>query len=430
MISNHPVLFLKIPEIDKYVQQSSPSSSSSSNLMSSSYSSTSNKTQSKSIDINTNFSSSLNLNNEKQSSSPTTANTGTSSPTSTSTTNLSPQQKLKKANNFLKYLITSSQLQSSTKNSNTFTIFSQLCDLKYLSIIPDSNNLTLDELNSYEFANLTNNNSSSDNNNPYYSMLYQPQPWSNISYIVEGELCEKWHLFLPQFVSFLKKYLKSFSIRGTSVLSKFHEYCLSKFINFAYEMARDMMITPKKIEYAREKEQILFDSLNALASTKQEELKNLINNAIETNRDSILEAAKNFEFVDIELINYNNSNDSSLLNSSSQSIDEQQSSTESFNNSSSLNSSKCVTLKYARDYKKCTNQIQELVLSKINNVIGQKLTQSVEILKENYLGTLKRCLKTLEEMNMLNNLNSNSSSMSDQNAASVSEALQQVNIFF
>jgi receptor-interacting serine/threonine-protein kinase 5 len=41
------------------------------------------------------------------------------------------------------------------------------------------------------------------------------------------------------------------------VLSKFHEFCLSKFINFAYEMARDMMITPKKIEYAREKEQIL-----------------------------------------------------------------------------------------------------------------------------------------------------------------------------
>ena len=81
------------------------------------------------------------------------------------------------------------------------------------------------------------------------------------------------------------------------------------------------------------------------------------------------------------------------MNNSSQSIEE--SSIESITtNNSSLSSSKCVTLKYARNYKKCTNQIQELVLSKINNVIGQKLTESVEILKENYLGTLKRCLNT------------------------------------
>ncbi len=97
------------------------------------------------------------------------------------------------------------------------------------------------------------------------------------------------------------------SIRGTSVLSKFHEFCLSKFINFAYEMARDMMITPRKIEYARGKEQILFESLNALASTKQEELRTIINTAIELNREAILDAARNYEFVDIELVSYNTS---------------------------------------------------------------------------------------------------------------------------
>ncbi len=182
-----------------------------------------------------------------------------------------------------------------------------------------------------------------------------------------------------------------------------------------------------------------FDSLNALTSTKQEELKNLINNAIETNRVSILESARSFEFVDIELVASNNrisgssSNlenemlNYSLVSNSNEETSSNDSECKCLNESNltitsnSTPTSKFITLKYARDYKKCTNQIQELVLSKINNVIAQKLTESVEILKENYLGTLKRCLKTLEEMNTINNSTSN-----EQNSASVSDALQQV----
>jgi receptor-interacting serine/threonine-protein kinase 5 len=188
---------------------------------------------------------------------------------------------------------------------------------------------------------------------------------------------------------------------------------------------------PRKIEYAKEKEQILFESLNSLASLKQEELKSIINNAIETNREAILEASRNYEFVDVELM----SSGDSIVEIS---VDEVQKDTETTTpvlkeplveqflesqSSGSSNSSKTSvktyqTVKYARDYKKCTNQIQELVLTKLNNAIAQKLTESIEILKENYIGTLKRCLKNLEDAN---NINAN-----DAQSASVSEALQQV----
>lgn len=208
-----------------------------------------------------------------------------------------------------------------------------------------------------------------------------------------------------------------------------------------------MLITPRKIEYAREKEQILFDSLLSLASMKQEELKNLINNAIETHREQILEDCRSFQFVDVELVNCtsahaggesvsgeessepfvaNNSSETpitkrlpSFSNGSSSGGDGETVVTGDLVSSAFDASNQFLTVKYARDYKKCTSQIQELVISKLNNAIAQKITESVEILKENYLGTLKRCLITLEETN-------STAIQTEPNSASVSEALQQV----
>lgn len=199
--------------------------------------------------------------------------------------------------------------------------------------------------------------------------------------------------------------------------------------------ATDTLITPKKIEYVREKEQILYESLLSLASMKQEELKDLINSTIETHREQIIDQCINHQFVDVELIK--------CLASMTLPVDEKQvtlkrenvqnetedtieiksvpNETSSEEREAAVADATYMTVKYARDYKKCTNQIQELVLAKINNAIAAKITQSVEILKENYMGTLKRCLITLEEANLSN-------SYSDSNSASVSEALQQVRV--
>lgn len=197
-----------------------------------------------------------------------------------------------------------------------------------------------------------------------------------------------------------------------------------------------MMVTPRKIEYAREKEQILYESLLSLTSMKQEELKNLINNAIETHREQILNEVRAFQFIDVELINCYSSPvpdttavtmvtmEESSANTSTDNSESESPSTGPTTDSFDANG-QFLTVRYARDYKKCTNQIQELVISRLNNAIAQKLTESVEILKETYLGTLKRCLITLEEMNSA----ASAASFNEPNSASVSEALQQVHLF-
>ena len=169
-------------------------------------------------------------------------------------------------------------------------------------------------------------------------------------------------------------------------------------------------MTPRKIEYAKEKELTLFENLNTLATLKQEELKHIINSAIEANREPILSSVENHEFHDVELVDYYVSVESvdPALSSDSSSID-----------STEKTSKK--TVKYAKDYKKCINQINELVMNKINVAIAHELADTVEILKENYLGTLKRCLKSLEEVcgsTAASSLSISSSSMSSTSQAS------------
>jgi hypothetical protein len=55
-----------------------------------------------------------------------------------------------------------------------------------------------------------------------------------------------------------------------------------------------------------------------------------------------------------------------------------------------------LTVKTAKDLKKCTSVIQEFVLDQLNKAIADKLSSSVNILHEDYVGTLTRCLQNLE----------------------------------
>ena len=49
------------------------------------------------------------------------------------------------------------------------------------------------------------------------------------------------------------------------------------------------------------------------------------------------------------------------------------------------------------DLERCVQQVQELVLSRLNQAVAGKLISSVEYLKESYVGTLTRCLNSLEK---------------------------------
>lgn len=76
-------------------------------------------------------------------------------------------------------------------------------------------------------------------------------------------------------------------------------------------------------------------------------------------------------------------------------------------------------MKNARDLKKCTSAIQEFVLERLNQTIAAKLIDSINVLHDNYVGTLTRCLYSLE-----------SNGEEDETESSASKALQEVRRMF
>ena len=68
------------------------------------------------------------------------------------------------------------------------------------------------------------------------------------------------------------------------------------FILYAFDMAREIQITPRRIQYAKEKEAELYDSFMTIASKKQDELKSVIVETIEKLREQLLEDAEAYNF--------------------------------------------------------------------------------------------------------------------------------------
>ncbi|MEQ2167382.1 hypothetical protein GOODEAATRI_003655, partial [Goodea atripinnis] len=64
----------------------------------------------------------------------------------------------------------------------------------------------------------------------------------------------------------------------------------------AFDMQRDLQITPRRLEYTREKEGELFNSLMAIANRKQEEMKEMIVETLSSMKEQLLEDAANLEF--------------------------------------------------------------------------------------------------------------------------------------
>ncbi|XP_059150774.1 dual serine/threonine and tyrosine protein kinase-like [Physella acuta] len=184
-------------------------------------------------------------------------------------------------------------------------------------------------------------------------------------YDVESIFVEKFTDFSPRMAGFVKKILQSYAVNASSVLNNSHTRCLNKFILSAFDMARDMLITPKKLEFAREKEEELYKSLLKISVSKLDEIKELISTTISMIRSCLIAEAAEFEFIGIDL-------------------DENRG------------------VSTAKELQACTEQIREMVLSRLNHAIAGKLVSSVDILRDSYTGTLTRCLESLETMDKEN----------------------------
>ncbi|XP_053083091.1 dual serine/threonine and tyrosine protein kinase [Pangasianodon hypophthalmus] len=185
---------------------------------------------------------------------------------------------------------------------------------------------------------------------------------------VLGENLDRLHRLL---VHFTRQVFTSQLVEAANRLNALHCTCLDLFINQAFDMQRDLQITPRRLEYTREKEAELFTSLMAIANRKQEEMKEMIVETLSTMKEQLLEDAANLEFTDI------------IVSSNGDAVS-------------------------SKDIKSCIQQIQELIVVRLNQAVANKLTSSVDYLRESFVGTLERCLSSLEKSNMdAHNITSN-----------------------
>ncbi|KAK2862132.1 hypothetical protein Q5P01_001665 [Channa striata] len=185
-----------------------------------------------------------------------------------------------------------------------------------------------------------------------------------------GETFERLHRLL---VPFARQVLQNQQVEAANLLNGVHCRCLDLFINQAFDMQRDLQITPRRLEYTREKEGELFTSLMAIANRKQEEMKEMIVETLSSMKDQLLEDAANLEFTDI------------IVTTNGDPVT-------------------------SKEIKSCIHQIQELIVVRLNQAVANKLTSSVDYLRESFVGTLERCLNSLEKSNIdssVHNITSN-----------------------
>uniref|UniRef100_A0A672MS43 Dual serine/threonine and tyrosine protein kinase n=1 Tax=Sinocyclocheilus grahami TaxID=75366 RepID=A0A672MS43_SINGR len=174
---------------------------------------------------------------------------------------------------------------------------------------------------------------------------------------IVGESLERLQRVLGPFT---RQLLQSQQVEAATLLNAVHCRCLDLFINQAFDMQRDLQITPRRLEYTREKEGELFSSLMAIANRKQEEMKDMIVETLSGMKEQLLEDAANLHFTDI------------IMSSNGEPVS-------------------------SKDIKMCISQIQDLIVVRLNQAVANKLTSSVDYLRESFVGTLERCLGSLEK---------------------------------
>ncbi|XP_047203315.1 dual serine/threonine and tyrosine protein kinase [Girardinichthys multiradiatus] len=172
-----------------------------------------------------------------------------------------------------------------------------------------------------------------------------------------GESFERLHRLL---VPFARQVLQNQQVEAANLLNGLHCRCLDLFINQAFDMQRDLQITPRRLEYTREKEGELFNSLMAIANRKQEEMKEMIVETLSSMKEQLLEDAANLEFTDI------------IVTTNGEPVT-------------------------SKEIKSCIHLIQELIVVRLNQAVANKLISSVDYLRESFVGTLERCLNSLEK---------------------------------
>lgn len=115
-------------------------------------------------------------------------------------------------------------------------------------------------------------------------------------FTVESVFVARFNEFHVTFSRFTRQNFQSYLVNAATVLNNSHTRCLKMFILSAFDMARDMLITPKKLEFAREKEDELYKSLLSIAVSKIDEIRLIISETILDISEDLKDAASKYDF--------------------------------------------------------------------------------------------------------------------------------------
>ncbi|XP_031845828.1 receptor interacting protein kinase 5 isoform X2 [Nomia melanderi] len=159
---------------------------------------------------------------------------------------------------------------------------------------------------------------------------------------------------------FVRGCLQTYLIKASTYLNEVHSTSLRKFILSAFDMARTIQITPRRIQYAQMKENKLYASLMNIVNENQEELTELIQAIIQEMKNDVLLSEN-------DVYPYPNTH---------------------FNNTERA--------EWSATVRAATSEVQRVVLGRLGEKVANQLVNSVKCLRETFLGTLQRCLLSLE----------------------------------
>lgn len=158
---------------------------------------------------------------------------------------------------------------------------------------------------------------------------------------------------------FTRACLQKYLINASTYLNEIHTTSVRKFILSAFDMARKIQITSRRIQYAQQKESELYASLMKVVNEQQMELTELIQCIIQEMKDDVLESTGDI-FQD-QAVSFDNNEQAEW------------------------------------NVRVATSEVQRFVLGRLSEKVGKEYVNSVNCLRETFIGTLQRCLISLEQ---------------------------------
>nr|CAB3262964.1 uncharacterized protein LOC100185876 [Phallusia mammillata] len=157
--------------------------------------------------------------------------------------------------------------------------------------------------------------------------------------------------------SFIRRVALHCLVLASTVLNRFHCEILDETISKVYSLSRDVLITPKRIAYAQNQEQQLFDKLLVIATHNQMEIMKIISSVKEECSGRITQLAGDYDIQASCMANGDNG---------------------------------------VNDVSATTRNIQNFVLQHVKTASAEKLNNNINVLRDSFTGTLSRCLHHLE----------------------------------